>query len=369
MRKPKFKQNMENFGELLCGRELIVYGKGKDVKKVCTKYKVKYIVDKNDELRDVLVGDVKIYTPDKLYSENPDKVVILVCASGKYVGEITDTIEKIDDFSIFYWEVLTDKFMNEVSCELYGAYERIRSLEGLYDDYSRKVLREIVVRRIIGMDYGYSDLKVANEIQYLFSPALFCKSEGAILDCGGYIGDSIDRFVNRLGNDIEKIYTFEALPANIDLIEKKQQTLQKNWAGEIKIIPCALADKEGKITFWETEKKGGCFSPDFKSATKWAYTEPVNKLEVKTVKIDDVVPEDEKVRYIKMDIEGAEYAALQGGKNTIKREKPGLGISIYHNPSDYYRIAELLMDYVPEYKLAVRHHKDSPYDSVLYAWV
>lgn len=370
MRKPKFKQNAENFERLLHNRELIVYGKSKDVKQVCENYKVKYIVDKNDELQDLTVGDIKIYSPDKLYSENPDKVVVLVCAAGKYSGEITDTIEKIDDFVVFYWNVLNNKFLNEFSCELYDAYERIHSLEGrLYDDYSRKVLRESVVRRIIGMNAGYADLKIANEIQYLFPPALFCKSEGAVLDCGGYIGDSIDRFINRLGNGIEKIYTFEALPTNIDLIEKKKQALQESWAGEIQIIPYALADKEGMITFWETAKNGGCFSPDFRNATKWAYTNPVNKLEVKTVKIDDVVPESEKVRYIKMDIEGAEYAALLGAENTIKREKPGLAISIYHNASDYYRLAELLIDYIPEYKLAVRHHKDGHVDSVLYAWI
>lgn len=370
MRKPKFKQSIESFEKVLCDRELIIYGESKDTKQVCEKYNVKYIVDKNDELQEVMEGDVRIYTPDKLYSENPDKVVILVCTARKYYGEITDTIEKIDDFVIFYWQTLTGRFPNEFSCKLYDAYDRIHSLEGrLFDDYSRKVLREVVVRRIIGRDTGYADLKIANEIQYLFLPALFSKNEGAILDCGGYIGDSIDRFINYLGNGIEKIYTFEALPENIELIEKKEKALKEKWAGEIKIIPCALADKEGMITFWETAKKDGCFSPDFRNEACCAVTNPVDKLEVRTVKIDDVVPEGEKVRYIKMDIEGAEYAALLGAENTIKREKPGLGIAIYHNASDYYKIAELLIEYVPEYKLAVRHHKDGHVDSVLYAWV
>ena len=92
-------------------------------------------------------------------------------------------------------------------------------------------------------------------------------------------------------------------------------------------------------------------------------------MKVDTVSIDEVIPQTEKVGYIKMDIEGAEYKALTGARETIIRERPGLAISIYHNAADYYRLAELIREYVPEYKLAVMHHKDKHVDTVLYAWI
>lgn len=369
MKRPKFKQTVEMFEKTLQDRELILYGKGKDAAAICKNYNVKYIVDRNDELCDVTVENIKIYSPDKLYSEDPDKVTILICTAEKYYYEVTDMLQRIDDYIIFYWNVLNNDFLNDISKDLYNSYDQIRSVEKrLWDDYSRKTLREVVTRRMAGIISGYDDLKVDNEIQYIFPPALFSKN-GALLDCGGYIGDTIDRFVNKLGNNLNKIYSFEALPENIAALKNKKDEVSKVWDGEIIIIPFALANKSSTISFCEASKRGGSFSPNFRSTTKFKYVDPTSIFEVKAVAIDDIIAADEPVGYIKMDIEGAEYEALIGAEKTIKREKPGLAISIYHNANDYYRLAELILNFVPEYKLAVRHHKARYVDTVLYAWV
>ena len=103
--------------------------------------------------------------------------------------------------------------------------------------------------------------------------------------------------------------------------------------------------------------------------TKFVNKPPVDEITVEAVTIDETIQTDQKIRLIKMDIEGAEYQALVGARKTIQREKPGLAISIYHNPEDYYRLADLIKGYVPEYNLAVRHHKERHVDTVLYAWV
>lgn len=41
------------------------------------------------------------------------------------------------------------------------------------------------------------------------------------------------------------------------------------------------------------------------------------------------------VGLIKMDIEGAEYSAIKGALETIKRDKPVLLISLYHTAKDF----------------------------------
>ena len=384
MKKPQCRQSMEDFAALLSERELILYGCSKEAKALCRKYPVKCMIDRNDELCDVTVEGVRIYTPDRLYLEEPDRVIILVCAAERYLYEITQTIQNIADFMIFYWPVLNSRRLSDISCALYDNYAKITALlPKLYDDYSRKVLTEVVVRRMAGIDTGYDDLKIDTEVQYMFFPALCSKAAGAVLDCGGYIGDTIDRFIGRLGNDVNKIYTFEALPDNVAVLRNKgegsalgQSLHFRNetdatavWHGTIEIVPMAVADKRGKVTFYETAKRGACFSPEFSNASRYAAAAPVNVFEVETVSIDEIIPENEAVRYIKMDIEGAEYEALLGAEKTIVREKPGLAVSIYHNAEDYYRLAELILRLVPEYKLAVRHHKDRHVDTVLYAWI
>ncbi len=369
MKKIKVKQTTKVFEKMLQDKELIIYGNSKQTTAICQKYNVKYIVDRNDELCDRTVENVKIYSPDKLYSEDPDKIIILICTAEKYYCEITDIISRIDDFIVFYWNVLNNEFLNNISNELYDSYDRIHNIEKrLHDDHSRKILREVVTRRMVGIVSGYDDLKVENEIQYIFPPALYSR-DGVLLDCGGYIGDTIDRFVNKLGDNLKKIYSFEVLPENISALEKKKDEVSRTWNGEIVIIPFALADKRETISFCETTKKGGSFSPNFRNTTKFKHIDPTSMFEVSAIPIDEVIAADEPVRYIKMDIEGAEYEALIGAENTIKRNKPGMAISIYHNASDYYRLAELILDYVPEYKLAIRHHKERYVDTVLYAWI
>lgn len=370
MRKLKYKQSKEVLENMLLEKELIVYGKTKLTNEICKKYPVEYIIDKNDELCDMTVEGKKIYTPEKLYDEDPRNVLILITTPEKYVIEVVDTILQIDEFPIFIWNVLENEFLNYFSCHLYDNYDRIIAVQKrLYDDYSKKILREVVNRRIAGVTSGYEDLKIQDEIQYLFAPALYSKQEGCILDCGAYIGDTLDRFINRLGNCVEKVYAFEALPENIDILVEKKELLSKIWSGEIAIIPYAVAEKESELIFYETAKRGACFLSEFRETAKYKEQKVVKELKVRTVKIDNIISTNEKIRYIKMDIEGAEYEALQGAELTIKREKPGLAISIYHNAMDYYGLAELLFTFVPEYKFAVRHHKSRHVDTVLYAWI
>ena len=52
----------------------------------------------------------------------------------------------------------------------------------------------------------------------------------------------------------------------------------------------------------------------------------------------------------------------------LKAYKPKLAISIYHNGEDYYRLPLLIKKLVPEYKIAIRHHKKIHVDTDMYCW-
>jgi hypothetical protein len=68
-----------------------------------------------------------------------------------------------------------------------------------------------------------------------------------------------------------------------------------------------------------------------------------------------------------MDIEGAEIDALYGAKNTIINNKPKLAICIYHSNEHFYEIPLLIHNWVPEYRIYVRHHSYTAADTVMYA--
>ncbi len=76
-----------------------------------------------------------------------------------------------------------------------------------------------------------------------------------------------------------------------------------------------------------------------------------------------------KITFIKMDIEGAELEALKGSRETIKKYKPRLAISVYHKKEDITKIPLFIKKLVPEYKLYLRHYSNSDGETVLYAVV
>lgn len=79
--------------------------------------------------------------------------------------------------------------------------------------------------------------------------------------------------------------------------------------------------------------------------------------------------EKNKIRpdFIKMDIEGAELAALKGGLKTIKKYRPQLAISIYHSNEDFINIPLFLSENLEEYIFSIGHYTPRITETVLYA--
>lgn len=368
--------NRQTYDELIrqsAGKKIVLWGRSKGrVLKALDKFdNIKYIVDADCEKWGGAYEGYRVYSPSKLYGENADDIIVLVTAGPKQCYQITNEIKKIDRFSVFYFHVLEDEWFNTISNELYDNLDKIRKcICEMNDDLSKKILAEVVKRRIMGCNGEFSDLRVSGEAQYLCPAILGKNSEEIIVDCGAYIGDTAKRFVENLGNKVKKIYAYEALPKNISSLENMQSRLRKEWEwkGEIEILPYAVSDNETTIQFWETELPQGSFMPEVRNMANLKINQRVNVFDVKTCLIDNTVPENEKVTIIKMDIEGAEYQAILGAEQTIKKNKPCCAISIYHNALDYWRLMKLLKQFVPEYKFAVRHYKDRHVDTVLYAW-
>ncbi len=88
---------------------------------------------------------------------------------------------------------------------------------------------------------------------------------------------------------------------------------------------------------------------------------------IDVVSIDETIKDNDKVTFIKMDIEGSELEALKGAKTVIQRDKPKCAICIYHKPEDMVTIPLYIKELMPEYRLYVRHYSNSEFETVLYA--
>jgi FkbM family methyltransferase len=76
-------------------------------------------------------------------------------------------------------------------------------------------------------------------------------------------------------------------------------------------------------------------------------TQTDNK-QIRLAKIDSLGIE--KITYLKADIEGYEQEMLKGAEQTIKKNRPKMAITTYHDTNDFKEMIKLVLSYVPEYK-------------------
>ena len=79
---------------------------------------------------------------------------------------------------------------------------------------------------------------------------------------------------------------------------------------------------------------------------------------VSLVRLDEIT--DEKIDYIKYDVEGAEAEALLGSERIISRDRPALLVSLYHRSRDIFEIINTLKFSYPSYKFYLRRLKCLP---------
>lgn len=179
-----------------------------------------------------------------------------------------------------------------------------------------------------------------------------------VLDCGGCYGDTALYFSHKVGPQ-GKVISFEFVPTNLD-IWRKNIDLNPSLKPAIRLVEAPVSDKSGQELFLEGSGPGTRIVPKPSS---------VGAASVRTAAIDDVVEREnlERVDFVKMDIEGSELAALQGAEKTLRKFRPTLAVSVYHNLSDFWTIPRYLESLDLGYKFYLRHFTIHAEETVLFA--
>ncbi len=178
------------------------------------------------------------------------------------------------------------------------------------------------------------------------------------LDLGGCYGDTAV-FFSYLVGEKGKVYSFEFIPGNIEVM-KKNIANNETIKDRVEIVPFPL---------WDTSDKKIYFS-DAGSASQVKFEKfDGSEGETKTITVDDFVQRYniQKLDFIKTDIESAESFALNGAVNTLKRFKPKLAISIYHNMNDFTGLIKQIDNLNLGYKFYLGHYTIYASETILYA--
>lgn len=161
--------------------------------------------------------------------------------------------------------------------------------------------------------------------------------------------------MNQVGDSAYKYWAFEADEHNYDVL--KQKCHAHHW-DNVEVNKIAVWSKKETLIFENNDVTG-----DVSGKVVEKHTE--KGVMVQADSLDNVLA-DERVDFIKMDIEGAEPEALKGAEKLIKRYKPTLAISAYHELEHLWEIPFLIKEIDDNYDIYFGHHMWNMADTVCY---
>jgi FkbM family methyltransferase len=174
---------------------------------------------------------------------------------------------------------------------------------------------------------------------------------GDVIDGGAYCGDSALVFSKY---NPRKIHCFEILPENLELLN---ETAKLNGVSELfQPVQLGLGSKAAKQKL--IRRKGASHAMDAMLQAEHLEIPEGWELicDVPVCSIDEYVKENSlNPTLIKLDVEGSEFDVISGALETIRRFKPLLLISVYHNPRDFFEIKPMVSQANPDYKFKFRY--------------
>ncbi|MBM9538571.1 FkbM family methyltransferase [Desulfobulbus alkaliphilus] len=180
-----------------------------------------------------------------------------------------------------------------------------------------------------------------------------------VIDAGGCWGDTALYFAHKIGV-AGRVFSYEFIPSNLEIL-RENLSLNPALQERVQIIERAV---------WQ-DTDTALFYKDQGPASHVSFAEMPNATgKVMTLTIDDLVAQSSLPRldFIKMDIEGAEVAALQGSINTLRHFRPKLAISVYHDVAHFFQIPNFIASLNLGYKFFLRHYTIHQEETVLFAW-
>lgn len=257
------------------------------------------------------------------------------CDSSKY-----KTFEIIEGINIISPDELVDNYKNclvIIASRLY--------FKEMYDQLlAMKFPKENIIVPRLHILFGVGRLQYFDVFK--------SEKDEVFVDAGAYNGDTTKEFMIWAGNQYKKAFILEPLEKQFELIRRKN--ISENWKNVVMY----------KKAVWNCHEELNFCDNDTGSKIVNGSTGIFAEGE----RLDDIVG-DEKITFIKMDVEGSELKALEGARRTIQNHKPKLAISIYHKYEDIIDIPLKILSLVPEYNFYIRHYSTDIWETVLYACI
>jgi FkbM family methyltransferase len=261
--------------------------------------------------------------------------------------------ERVESFIPLFWSLGADALPYitiDLPTNVLAAADDVLAAADLWAD--ERSLREYVAQVRWRLSGDFAALSPPDPDQYFAEGVVKLRDDEVFVDCGAFTGDTLLDLAARV-DSWRAYHAFEPDPASYSELEAAVATLPARLADRVHLHRAATSDRRSTAQF----NASGLGSAALSAGGTY---------EVQCIPVDDVVI-DPTPTFIKMDIEGAESAALRGCSRAIQNNLPLLAIAAYHKQADLWELPVQIREMAPAYRLFLRPHVAEGFDTVLYA--
>lgn len=338
-------------------RPLALYGAG-DLGRMARAYlahvgvQVDFVIDRNaDRLAELPEWrDVPLLKPDAVPERARRSMLLAVCVATAPYAPLEAELSRAGwcDVVPFYdvAEAYRDRhplsngwFAPSFSERALAALGAV--LAGWADDRSRAYHLQFITWRRLREEWIFDGAPVTTYDRY-FIPEVrgLLTDREAFADIGAYDGGVVRRFLEVVKGRRGPLWAIEPDPRNLARLRETFVRLSLAGEPDVRIIASAVADVEGEVPF----------------AAGLGYASQISELGQSAVAVTTIDRLEIAPSFLKLHLEGGEYAALRGARAMIARCRPLLAVTSYHNALGLWELPLWLMEALPDYRFLMRLH-------------
>lgn len=319
--------------------------------------------DNQPALWGTFIEGLPVLAPEEAAARHPDAVFVATIWSDRIGHPLAALhaqlaslgIKRVASFTSLYArfpEQFFPDFFLESPGFIQGSEAAIEAAAALWSDAASA--REFISQLKLRLTLDFSVIAGPCTYQAYFPPDLFALTPMEVfVDCGAYDGDTYRDFLNASGGVFARYIALEPDSLNFAKLSSAAGAEALGDAPRVVLYPVGASEEACVMRF---ASEG---SPQSRASGEGTQ-------KITCVALDDLL-RDEAPTYIKMDIEGAEAAALRGAAMTLARHRPILAVSTYHSATDLWKLPLLIAGLVKDYAFFLRPEKHAGWDLVCYA--
>lgn len=222
-------------------------------------------------------------------------------------------------------------------------------LERWDDDISRAHHLQFLAWRALREEWTFDGAPVTGDDRFFIPEVMaLAGGHGVFVDAGAHHGQVARKFASLHGNAFDRIVAIEPDPRNAAALEA---SLPQEIATRTTLLRVAIGAEAGARPF----HSGLGYASQFAATGQ-------DRMDCTMLDALGLTPD-----FLKLHLEGAELDALKGGRETIRRHRPAIAATTYHNADGIWRTPAWLMEELEDYRFLMRLHSWCGTGAVVYA--